>query len=229
MNHCLEAFFAFLGFDPAKNYSPLDVAELFQDDEETKKTTDAPENWFSQLINPYATRLPTNWVSMDVLTMFEVDCELRILLLKKIQKLLESKKNPRKSQDYDGEEDDDELFEYEAPKQNSSHQHGSQCGKGGCSHSHTQPKVQKSGGCCSNKGCSTKNHTHQPRPPVQSAHKGCCSGHSHHNHHHNATGTAYQNPHQQSMDNSNSLGNTSTSSELSTTHHTNHAEETDLV
>ena len=87
--HFLEALYAAVGHDPAKDFDSADVLALV-DDEEKSKPNDA-ENLIRGLLNPFAYRLPANWQHLDILLMLEFDFDLRDMILKEFRKKLAGK------------------------------------------------------------------------------------------------------------------------------------------
>lgn len=145
--HIQEVFIAFFSSPTSTKYTmcePALPAGLEEEDDEKQKSKPLSEVdvIMAKYLNPFATRLPCDWTQMDLLTLFEVECEMRDVMRGAMKKMLAKMRGIHKSADSDEESDEDAfVMDIKPPasafaQTNSNHSHG-QGGCGSCkSHSH---------------------------------------------------------------------------------------------
>lgn len=165
--HILEAVYAAIGYNPAKNMTEFDTDQLFGESEETKRESQV-DAVMNKYINPYATRLPANWQKVYLTTFFEIDCQIRLVMINAMRKVIQRQLKGKAAYDSDsGEGSDNDDFTNDISQHFSSKRkeeiHQNKCcshDHGGHSHQNPQPPVSRNDGMNPYKG-SPLNHSHQ--------------------------------------------------------------------
>lgn len=150
--HVLEAIYATIGYNPAKNFTELDTDQIFGEPDEAKKESQV-DNVMNKYINPYATRIPANWQKVYLTTFFEIDCEIRQVMVKTMRKVIQKRLKGKQAYESDSDEgsDEDDFV-------NDLNQH----------FANKRKEEMQQRKCCSHDHGPHNHHGHQPSNPQQS-------------------------------------------------------------
>lgn len=154
--HVQEVVIAFLSSGSSNRImTSATISNNLEEEEDEEKQHSQPisdlDMIMAKYLNPYATKLPCDWAQMDLLTIFEVHCEMRAVMRIGMKKMLSKMRGGQRKAESD-EGSDEDVFVMDTRPPASSFPPG----PGGHTHGH--------GGCGSCKSHSKKPVHSHPEP-----------------------------------------------------------------